>query len=330
MIKDKYFPGNRNAITDVGGFLIGNSHDETLKSGVTVIYNEKPFNAAVHVMGGAPGTRETELLAPDKLVKKVDAIVLSGGSAFGLDAASGVADSLKQIGRGYKAGDTLVPIVPSAILFDLKNGGNKNWTVNPYKSLGRSAFKNIKENFEIGSFGAGNGATTADLKGGLGTSSLLFKEKFVIGALVAVNSVGSARFPGTNILYSDYYLQEGINTSLTEKMATMGPIKNLNHGSTTLGIICTNIDFEPGDLTRLATSSHAGIARAIQPSHTPFDGDIIFSATSGKVKPDSKSEDLLIACHLGAVCMTIAIKNAIKMAEKREGDIMKCWQNINE
>ena len=329
MSEIQYLSGKRNSLTDVEGFLVGNSHDETLKSGVTVVYNEKPFTTAFHVMGGAPGTRETELLAPDKLVKKVDALVLSGGSAFGLDAASGVADRLKEINRGYRAGDILVPIVPGAILFDLKNGGKKDWEINPYKELGKSAFSNIKKNFDIGSFGAGNGATTADLKGGLGTSSLVFKEKFVIGALVAVNSVGSTCFPGTNILYSDYYGQESLDTPLTKNRNSIGPIKNLAHGSTTLGIICTNIDFDSGDLTRLATSSHAGIARAVQPSHTPFDGDIIFSASSGKFKVGNKDEDLMLACHLGAVCITKAIGNAIKSAEKREGDTLKTWQNFD-
>ena len=329
MTEIQYLSGERNSLADVDGFLVGNSHDETLKSGVTVVYNEEPFRAAFHVMGGAPGTRETELLAPDKIVKKVDALVLSGGSAFGLDAASGVVDRLKEINRGYPAGDILVPIVPGAILFDLKNGGKKNWKINPYKELGRSAFNNIKKNFNIGSFGAGCGATTADLKGGLGTSSLVFKEKFVVGALVAVNSVGSTCFPGTNILYSDYYVQEDLDNSLKKNINTMGPTKNLAHGSTTLGIICTNIDFDSSDLTRLATSSHAGIARAVQPSHTPFDGDIIFSASSGEFKVDNKDEDLMLACHLGAVCIAKAIGNAVKNAEKRDHDILKVWQDFD-
>jgi len=330
MAKYIYSKGPRDSITDVEGFLVGNAHDEELKSGVTVLYNNTPFKAGVHLMGGAPGTRETELLAPDKLVKKIDAIVLSGGSAFGLDAPSGVVDCLAEINRGYRAGDTIVPIVPSAILFDLKNGGKKNWKENPYKQLGISAFKNVKQEFDIGSFGAGNGATTGDLKGGLGTSSITINEKFVIGAIVAVNSVGSVCFPGTNSLYSDYNFEEKKRAQPFEQMDLMGPIKNLNQGSTTLGIVCTNIDFDISDLTRFATSSHAGIARAIQPSHTPFDGDIIFSATSGKVSGDSKEEDLMLACHLGAVCMTKAIGNAIKSAEKREGDLLRSWKDADK
>ncbi|MBD3787088.1 MAG: P1 family peptidase, partial [Sphingomonadales bacterium] len=132
-------PGRRNLITDVPGLSVGNAHDARLRSGVTVLTAERPFTAAVHVMGGAPGTRETDLLAPDKLVQEVDGLVLSGGSAFGLDAASGVAEGLRAMGRGFAVGDIRVPIVPGAILFDLLNGGTKGWGANPYAGLGRAA-----------------------------------------------------------------------------------------------------------------------------------------------------------------------------------------------
>ena len=159
-------PGPRNLVTDVEGFQVGNASDAALKSGTTVLTAEQPFTAAVHVMGGAPGTRETDLLAPDRLVRKVDALVLSGGSAFGLDAASGVADAMAESGRGFPVGAVRVPIVPAAILFDLLNGGDKNWKENPYGGLGRRALKNAGTDFELGTAGAGTGATTANLKGG--------------------------------------------------------------------------------------------------------------------------------------------------------------------
>ncbi len=134
-------PGKRNLITDIDGLLVGNADEQTLKSGSTVLTAERPFTAAVHIMGGAPGSRETDLLAPDKLVTEVDALVLSGGSALGLDAASGVANALRAAGRGFAVGNQKVPIVPAAILFDLLNGGEKGWQKNPYAALGEAAWQ---------------------------------------------------------------------------------------------------------------------------------------------------------------------------------------------
>ncbi|MGR3547986.1 MAG: P1 family peptidase, partial [Roseovarius sp.] len=132
-------PGPRNLITDVAGLKVGNAQDARLKSGSTVLIGDAPFTASIHVMGGAPGTRETDLLAPDKTVAAVDALVLSGGSAYGLDACSGVVDALRAKGRGFRVGDALIPLVPGAILFDLLNGGDKDWAQNPYAVLGRQA-----------------------------------------------------------------------------------------------------------------------------------------------------------------------------------------------
>ncbi|MEM6482317.1 MAG: P1 family peptidase, partial [Pseudomonadota bacterium] len=176
--------GSRNRITDVEGLLVGHAQDERLKTGTTVLAGEKPFTAAVHVMGGAPGTRETDLLAPDRTVQQVDALVLSGGSAFGLDAASGVADALRAAGRGFAVGDALVPIVPGAILFDLLAGGAR-WDENPYKSFGAKAYGALAEPFDMGSVGAGTGATTATLKGGIGSASAVLPDGVKVGALVA-------------------------------------------------------------------------------------------------------------------------------------------------
>ena len=136
----KLFNGPSNSITDIDGFLVGNAHDDKLKSGVTVLTRSTSFRASVSILGGAPGTKETDLLSPDKIVDNIDGIVLAGGSAFGLDASSGVMDCLKNRNRGFDTGSIKVPIVPSAILFDLKNGGIKGLENKPYRNLGQNAF----------------------------------------------------------------------------------------------------------------------------------------------------------------------------------------------
>ena len=324
----KLFNGPSNSITDIDGFLVGNAHDDKLKSGVTVLTRSNSFRASVSILGGAPGTKETDLLSPDKIVDNIDGIVLAGGSAFGLDASSGVMDCLKNRNRGFDTGSIKVPIVPSAILFDLKNGGFKDWKANPYRNLGQNAFSNISNFFEIGSVGAGCGATTSVFKGGLGTTSIFYGDRIKVGAIVAVNSVGSPCFPGTNILYSDFY---GANKEYLEKPPTISLInstKLLKGEATTLGIVCTNLNFNKSDLNRIATAAHSGIARAIEPSHTPFDGDIIFSATSGTQPIYSKYNDLMLVCQLSALCITQAIGSAIKAARKKRGDKLACWADL--
>ena len=188
-------PGPRNLITDVAGLRVGNAQNKRIKTGTTVLVGDAPFVAGVHVMGGAPGTRETDLLAPDKTVQEVDALVLSGGSAFGLDAASGVADALRALGRGFRVGPVNVPIVPGAILFDLINGGDKDWSENPYKAMGRAALADASEVFDLGTVGAGTGALTATVKGGLGSASVVLDSGITVGALVAVNPVGGVSGP---------------------------------------------------------------------------------------------------------------------------------------
>ncbi|WP_207392395.1 P1 family peptidase, partial [Paracoccus nototheniae] len=158
-------PGPRNLITDVAGLRVGHAQDDRLKSGVTVLTGDRPLTASVHVMGGAPGTRDTDLLAPDKLVGGVDALVLAGGSAFGLAACDGVMAALHTAGRGFAVGPARVPIVPGAIVFDLLNGGDKGWDTNPYPALGRAAWQAADAHPALGSVGAGAGALTGSLKG---------------------------------------------------------------------------------------------------------------------------------------------------------------------
>src|SRR5215471_12931808 len=174
----------RNLITDVPGLAVGHAHDARLGSGATAIVFDQPAVAAVDVRGGAPGTRETDLLAPGTLVEQIDAIALSGGSAFGLDAASGVQAWLREQGRGFAVGPARVPIVPGAILFDLNDGGDRNWgCFPPYREFAYAAAANAALDFALGSFGAGTGATTVNYKGGIGSASARSADGITIGAL---------------------------------------------------------------------------------------------------------------------------------------------------
>src|SRR5215210_8399690 len=184
--------GPKNLITDVPGLFVGNAHDARLASGVTVALLENPAAVSCAVLGGAPGSRESALFAPEMMTPSVDAIVLSGGSAFGLDAASGVQAWLREQGRGFAVRSARVPIVPGAILFDLLNGGDKDWgRFPPYRELGYAAAADAVTDFALGSVGAGLGATTVNLKGGLGSASARTGDGHAVGALVAVNAAGS-------------------------------------------------------------------------------------------------------------------------------------------
>src|SRR5271166_2066526 len=185
-------PDMKNLITDVAGVLVGNAHDARLASGVTAIIFEQPAVASVDVRGGAPATRETDLLEPHRSVERIDAVVLSGGSAFGLDAGAGVQAYLHEHGRGFPIGDARVPIVCAAALFDLLNGGDKAWgRFAPYRDLGYEAAASAGDSFALGSAGAGLGATTVNFKGGLGSASAATSGGVRVAALAVVNAVGS-------------------------------------------------------------------------------------------------------------------------------------------
>ena len=326
-------PGPRNLITDVEGFLVGNAADPALKSGTTVLTAEEPFTAAVHVMGGAPGTRETDLLAPDRLVPRVDALVLSGGSAFGLDAGSGAADTLAAAGRGFEVGAVRVPIVPAAILFDLLNGGDKSWDENPYRALGRRALGNAGRDFALGTAGAGAGATTANLKGGLGSASLEVGNGVTVGALVAANPVGSVTVPGSRKFWAapfeigDEFGGAGLPDRAPAVEATfLGKPGALAHGAnTTIAIVATNASLTKSEAQRMAIAAHDGIARAVVPAHTPFDGDLVFAASSGTGAPPSGNADLLAIGHAASLCLARAIARGVRHATPEPGDLLPCW-----
>lgn len=313
----------RNLITDVPGLRVGHADDAALKSGVTVLTGDAPFTCGVHVMGGAPGTRETDLLAPDKLVEQVDALVLSGGSGFGLDAGSGVADALRAAGRGFAVGDVRVPIVPGAILFDLTNGGDKGWTTNPYRDLGVQAFDTAGADFALGTVGAGFGAKTATLKGGLGSASTVLPDGTIVGALMAVNAIGSATV-GDGPHFWAAPFEEGDEFGGLGPSPTYPTGRPLTKGSwrnTTIGIVATNARLTQAQCTRLATASHDGIARAVVPAHTPIDGDLIFSAATGSVE----CTDLVHLGHAAATCVARAIARGVYLARSTPKEEPPCY-----
>ena len=325
-------PGARNLITDVAGLSVGNASDAAIKTGCTVLVGNKPFTCGVHVMGGAPGTRETDLLAADKTVEQVDALVLSGGSAFGLDAASGVADALRAQGRGFAVGDQLVPIVPGAILFDLLNGGDKAWTENPYKPLGQKALAAAAHDFALGSAGAGTGATTANLKGGLGSASIVLPSGHTVGALVAVNALGSATVGDSPHFWAAPFEMDdefgGLGPAAVYPDPHLPDTKLAQHANTTIGIVATDAVLTQAQCTRLATAAHDGFARALVPSHTPMDGDLIFAAATGTIPLANPVADLLGLGHAAATVMARAIARAVFHASPEPGDRLPCWSSL--
>ncbi len=326
--------GPKNLITDVKGLCVGNSADENLKSGSTVLMAGKPFFASVDVRGGAPGTRETDLLAPDKLVDTIDAIVLSGGSAFGLDASSGVMDALHRAGRGFEVGDIKVPLVSGAIVFDLLNGGNKNWLSNPYSELGEQAYHAADSDFALGTHGAGTGATTANLKGGLGSASVVMPNGVTVGALVVVNARGSvitsdagnfwaAPFE-VGVEFGGYGCDDRPVTHLTDT-----GLSDESGANTTIAIVATDAPLTSSQLKRLATVSHDGIARAIVPAHTLFDGDLVFAVSTGDIQNMASvapAEEASLG-HAAALCLSRAIARGVFEAQATETDLLPCWQD---
>lgn len=322
-------PGPRNLITDVAGLRVGHGSDDHIKTGATVLVGERPFVAAVHVMGGAPGTRETDLLAPDKLVQEADALVLSGGSAFGLDAASGVADALRAQGRGFVVGDQTVPIVPGAILFDLINGGDKAWDQNPYKRLGAEALTNASDSFALGSEGAGTGALIADLKGGLGSASATWAG-YTVGALVAVNALGRVTVGDDPQFWAAPYEMGdefgGLGMATGFDPGAVPPIKGGDSRNTTVAIVATDAVLTQAQATRMAIAAHDGMARAIWPSHTPMDGDLVFAAATGAQPLDDPIHTPLMLGHMAALCLARAIARGVFAASAAPGDVKPTWQ----
>ncbi|MEP1144441.1 MAG: P1 family peptidase [Henriciella sp.] len=301
-------PGKQNLITDIAGISIGNAHDSDAVTGTSVILCETPSVAAVAVAGGGPGTRETDLLPSDKLVEHVNAIVLSGGSAYGLAAADGVAAALGARGIGFGLTDApgvpKTPIVPAAILYDLANRGNKDWQETPpYQQLGKDALANAKnDGLALGRIGAGYGALAGRHKGGLGSASIITQDDMQVGALAAVNSFGSVFMPGTDAFWAWPYEIDGEfggarpPADYQADAEDWGAAKqNPQIGeNTTIACIATDIALTPGQAHRVAQMALAGFARAIRPVFAPFDGDVVFVISTAK-KPLPGPEPLSLA-----------------------------------
>ncbi len=321
-------PGPRNLITDVAGLRVGNASDAKIKSGTTVLTAKTPFTVGVNVMGGAPGTRETDLLAPDKTVQQVNALVLSGGSAIGLDAASGVVDALRAQSLGFAVADQVVPIVPAAILFDLLNGGDKRWGRSPYYDLGKAALTAAHTDFDLGTEGAGTGCTTNSLKGGLGSASVVLPSGHTVGALVAVNALGDAVVPDTAHFWAAPWEIKGEfgDIGAAHKFPTNWPQTKLSQHNTTIAIVATDAALDQAQCTRMATAAQDGMARALVPSHTPMDGDLVFAASTGQRPLQDDLSDPVMIGHAATTCLARAIARGVFHATAAKGDTVPCYQ----
>lgn len=310
----------RNLITDVPSLRVGHAPDTKLGSGVTAIVFDAAVVASVDVRGGGPGTRETALLDPAQTVEGIDAIVLSGGSAFGLDAASGVQAWLREQGRGFQVRDARVPIVPGAILFDLLSGGDKNWgRYPPYRELGYEAARTASRDFALGSVGAGLGATTVNLKGGIGSASAQTRGGLTVGAIAAANAAGSMTIGNSAHFWAAPFEQgkefggRGWPATIPSDALAFRS-KGAPGENTTLAVVATDAKLTKAQAKRLAVMAQSGLSRAIYPVHTPLDGDVVFAAAMGaKPLPDpvfSLSELGMIAANVLARAIARGIYEA--------------------
>ncbi|KRE22636.1 peptidase T4 [Bosea sp. Root483D1] len=310
----------RNLITDVRGVLVGNAEDAVAATGVTVALFERPTIASVAVLGGAPGTRDTALLEPGMTVEHVDGIVLSGGSAWGLSAADGVMSWLAAEGRGFPVGGLRVPIVPQAILFDLANGGDKPFARGdgeaPYRRLGGLAAAEAAAEFALGTAGAGFGATTKNLKGGLGSASAVAATGQVVGALVAVNAVGMATIGDGPHFWAAPY-EQGAEFGGRGWPATIAPddltlrFKGGPGANTTIALVATDAVLTKAQAKRMALCAHDGLARALRPVHAPLDGDVVFAAATGHSGAPSDAYALTELCATAADVLARAVARAV-------------------
>ncbi len=326
-------PGPRNLITDVAGLKVGHATHEAVRSGVTALLCESGWTAAVDVRGGGPGTRETDALSPENLVGRAHAVVLAGGSVFGLAAADGVAAALSAQGTGLQLGpgSPPIPIVPCAVLHDLSNGGDKAWGLTPpYRDLGRIASAAAQDDFALGSCGAGRGALAGLRKGGIGSASLDCRSGLMVGALVAVNSVGSVLMPDDETYWAwpfELDREFGGHGPPQGAMDTSDPapdearlmaIGRLRPGvNTTIAVVACNADLSSAECKRVAMMAQDGIARALRPAHTPFDGDTVFALAGAQRALD---QSVLRAAQIGRIgsaaadCLARAIARAVHFA----------------
>jgi L-aminopeptidase/D-esterase-like protein len=333
--------GPLNLITDVAGLRVGHADDEGARTGVTVIVPDERAVCGVDVRGGGPGTRETDALAPDTLVDAVDAVVLAGGSVYGLAAADGVTAWLGARGRGFRlstaAGAPPSPVVPAAILYDLANGGDKAWGLTPpYRALGVKAARAAARDFPLGTAGAGTGAMAGQLKGGVGSASVVTADGFTVGALAAVNSFGSVTAPGGRAFWAAPFelgsefggVGPGSLRAAPEDwgLAKAAPAARTN---TTLACVATDATLTSAQARRLAIMAQAGLARAIRPVHSPFDGDVVFALATG-ARPLGADAAFTLT-RLGAVaadCLARAVARGVYEARAWPGSDVRCWRDL--
>ena len=348
-------PGPRNLITDVPGLKVGQATDESVRTGVTVILPDKAAVGACDVRGGGPGTRETDLLEAHVLVEAVDAIVLSGGSMYGLAAADGVAAALGAQSRGYFMGEgvPVAPIVPAAILFDLANGGDKGWGAEPpYRRLGMEALAAAGLDITLGTAGCGAGAMAGQLKGGTGSASLVDPETGVtIGAIAGANAIGSAVIPGTRAFWAWPYELGGEYGAVRPDAANMGDLDPDDWGlakgapppnslglrqNTTIACVATNVALTPAQAKRLAIMAQDGLTRAFRPIHTLYDGDVVFALSTGQLPLEGSHPDpaapwpraLTRLGELAANCVARACARAVYEATPWPGTAARTWRDL--
>jgi len=311
---------NVSDVRNIPGVRIGNWEDENAATGCTVIIADKGASAGVDIRGGAPGTRETDLLDPVNLVDRVHAVFISGGSAFGLDAGGGIMRYLEERGIGFDAGVTRVPIVTGAVLFDLAFGDHK---IRPGNEAGyKASIASERGSFEEGNHGAGTGATVGKakgmeyaMKGGLG-SFCYESNGLLVGAVVAVNAFGNVLDPKKNEYLAGVLTDDGKRILDAEKIV-LETAKNEKiefNGNTSIGVVITNGSFDKAKCKKIAQMAHNGFARTIRPSHTQLDGDSIFAMSTGEVHADINAVGILAA---DAVAQ--AVQRAIKEAESIHG-----------
>lgn len=315
----------RNLVSDVSGVRVGHAEDHDAISGVTALLFDEPAIASIDVRGGAPGSHESELLAPERTIEKVDALLLSGGSAFGLAAASGAMAALAEMGRGYQLRSALIPIVPAAILFDLLNGGNKNWGAEPpYRALGYAAIKAASEDFTLGSAGAGLGATTFGLKGGLGSASAQLADGTTVGAIVAVNAVGRATMGESRHFWAapfeigGEFGGHGLPPAITPDMIRPR-FKGEPGEATTIAAVVTNATLAKVQCRQLAIMAQNGLSRALFPVHTLHDGDTVFAAATCHAPAPKDALAMSSLGNLAAMTLSRAIARAVYEALSDKG-----------
>ena len=323
-----YRPGAKNLITDIAGLTVGHATDERVRSGVTTLLLGTGWTAAVDVRGGGPGTRETDALAPGNLVGRAHAIVLAGGSVFGLGAADGVAAALsvRGIGLALRPGSPAIPIVPTAVLHDLGNGGDKDWALEPpYRGLGLLSVDAAQADFAQGRVGAGRGAMAGFDPGGIGSCSLDL-DGYLVGALVALNAVGSVYMPDRKTLWAwPFELDDefgGVGpprerldlSDPAPDQSRLAQLGRLQAGANTvLGVVACNARLDNTECLRIAVMAQDGIARAVRPAHTPFDGDTVFAVASGENELPVDHVRAASVARIGAAaadCMARALARA--------------------